>query len=219
MALNKLKFNSINVTPSASKAIRFNSDADGFETASAGGNVALIKTQTISSGTGTVSFVDGASSVVLDNTYKEYIFTFNNIHPSVNNAHFLFQGSVDTGSNYGVNITSSAFSTEHNEADSSTDLSYQTSVDLAQSTSFQRITSSGSHSNDDCSVGILRLFEPSSTTFVKHFIITGNTVADAYTVGTHIAGYFNSTSAIDAIQFKMASGNMDAGTITMYGVT
>jgi len=62
------------------------------------------------------------------------------------------------------------------------------------------------------------LFEPSSTTFVKHFTITGNTVADAYTVGTHIAGYFNTTSAIDAIQFKMASGNIDAGSISLYGI-
>ena len=181
------------------------------------GSMVLIKTLTASS-SGTLSFVNGASGVVLDNTYSTYIFKFINIHPSVNNAHFLFQGSVDTGSNYGVNITSSAFSTEHNEAGSSTDVSYQTSVDLAQSTSFQRITSSGSHNNDDCSVGILRLFEPSSTTFVKHFIITGNTVADAYTVGTHIAGYFNSTSAIDAIQFKMASGNIDSGQIKLYGI-
>ena len=193
-------------------------DAGALDSGLAKGAITLIKTVTLASAAGSISFVDGASSVVLDSTYKEYIFLINNIHPSVNNAHFLFQGSVDTGSNYGVNITSSAFSTEHNEADSSTDLSYQTSVDLAQSTNFQRITSSGSHNNDDCSVAILHLFEPSSTTFVKHFIITGNTVADAYTVGTHIAGYFNSTSAIDAIQFKMASGNIDAGTISMYGV-
>ena len=218
MALSKLQYNSLNVTPSASKGIRFNSGANGFEAASAGGNLTLIKTTALASAAASISFVNGASDVVLDSTYKEYIFLINNIHPSVNNAHFLFQGSVDTGSNYGVNITSSAFSTEHNEADSSTDLSYQTSVDLAQSTNFQRITSSGSHNNDDCSVGILHLFEPSSTTFVKHFIITGNTVADAYTVGTHIAGYFNSTSAIDAIQFKMASGNIDVGTISLYGV-
>jgi hypothetical protein len=218
MALNKLKFNSINVTPAASKAIRFNSGANGFETASAGGNMALIKTTTLGSAAASISFVNGASDVVLDSTYKEYIFLINNIHPATNNAHFLFQGSVDTGSNYGVNITSSAFSTEHNEADSSTDLSYQTSVDLAQSTSFQRITSSNSHSNDDNAAAILHLFDPSNTTFVKHFIITGNTVADAYTVGTHIAGYFNSTSAIDAIQFKMSSGNIDAGTISLYGV-
>ena len=181
------------------------------------GSMVLIKTLTLSNAAN-ASFVDGASSVVLDNTYSTYIFKFINIHPSVNNAHFLFQGSVDTGSNYGVAITSSAFSTEHNEADTSTDLSYQTSVDLAQSTNFQRITSSGSHNNDDCSVGMLHLFQPSSTTFVKHFMINGNTVADAYTVGTFIAGYFNSTSAIDAIQFKMASGNIDSGQIKLYGI-
>ena len=176
------------------------------------GNLVFISRSTASS-SASLSITSG-----IDSTYKEYIFYFNNIHPSVNNAHFLFQGSTDGGSNYGVTITSSAFSTEHNEADSSTDLSYQTSVDLAQSTNFQRITSSGSHNNDDCSVGILHLFEPSSSVFVKHFIINGNTVADAYTVGTHIAGYFNSTSAINAIQFKMASGNIDSGTIDMYGV-
>ena len=218
MALNKLKFNSINVTPAASKAIRFNSGANGFETASAGGNMALIKTTTLGSAAASISFVDGASDVVLDSTYKEYIFYINNIHPATNNAHFTFQGSIDTGSNYNVAITSSAFSTEHNEGDSSTDLSYQTGVDLAQGTGFQRITSSNSHSNDDNAAAILHLFEPSSTTFAKHFIITGNTVASAYTVGTHIAGYFNNTSAIDAIQFKMSSGNIDAGTISLYGV-
>jgi len=181
------------------------------------GSMVLIKTLTASS-SGTLSFVNGASGVVLDNTYSTYIFKFINIHPATNNAHFTFQGSVDTGSNYNVAITSSAFSTEHNEADSSTDLSYQAGVDLAQGTGFQRITSSNSHSNDDNAAAILHLFEPSSTTFVKHFIITGNTVASAYTVGTHIGGYFNTTSAIDAIQFKMSSGNIDAGTIKLYGI-
>ena len=181
------------------------------------GSMVLIKTLTASS-SGTLSFVNGASGVVLDNTYSTYIFKFINIHPATNNAHFTFQGSVDTGSNYNVAITSSAFSTEHNEADSSTDLSYQAGVDLAQGTGFQRITSSNSHSNDDNAAAILHLFEPSSTTFVKHFIITGNTVASAYTVGTHIGGYFNTTSAIDAIQFKMSSGNIDAGSISLYGV-
>ena len=192
-------------------------NATAFGSITGLGNLILIKTQTASS-SASISFVDGACSVVLDNTYKEYIFYFNNIHPATNNAHFTFQGSVDTGSNYGVNITSSAFSTEHNEADSSTDLSYQTGVDLAQSTNFQRITSSNSNNNDDNAAAILHLFEPSSTTFVKHFTITGNTVATAYTVGTHIAGYFNSTSAIDAVQFKMSSGNIDAGSISLYGV-
>jgi len=182
------------------------------------GNLVLIKTITLASAAASISFVDGASSVVLDDTYKEYIFYINNIHPATNNAHFTFQGSVDTGSSYGVNITSNSFSTEHNEADSSTDVSYQTAVDLAQSTNFQRITSSNSHSNDDNAAAILHLFDPSNTTFVKHFTITGNTVASAYTVGTYIGGYFNNTNAIDAIQFKMSSGNIDAGSISLYGV-
>ena len=181
------------------------------------GAMVLIKSQTASS-SATLSFVDGSSDVVLDNTYPVYRFDFINIHPATNNAHFTFQGSTDTGSSYGVNITSSAFSTEHNEADTSTDLSYQTSVDLAQSTNFQRITSSNENDNDNAAVATLYLFDPSSTTFVKHFIITGNTVAQAYTVGTHIAGYINTTSAIDAIQFKMSSGNIDAGTIKLYGI-
>ena len=193
-------------------------DAGALDSGLAKGAITLIKTVTLASAAANISFVDGASSVVLDGTYKEYIFYFNNIHPATNNAHFTFQGSVDTGSNYNVAITSSAFSTEHNEGDSSTDLSYQAGVDLAQGTGFQRITSSNSHSNDDNAAAILHLFEPSSTTFVKHFIITGNTVASAYTVGTHIGGYFNTTSAIDAIQFKMSSGNIDAGSISLYGV-
>jgi len=193
-------------------------NATAFGSITGLGDLTLIKTVTLASAAGSISFVDGASDVVLDSTYKEYIFYINNIHPATNGAHFTFQGSIDTGSNYNVAITSSAFSTEHNEGDSSTDLSYQGGVDLAQGTGFQRITSSNSHSNDDNAAAILHLFEPSSTTFVKHFIITGNTVASAYTVGTRIAGYFNNTSAIDAIQFKMSSGNIDAGSISLYGV-
>jgi len=194
-------------------------NATAFGSITGLGDLTLIKTVTLASAAGSISFVDGASDVVLDSTYKEYIFYINNIHPATNGAHFTFQGSIDTGSNYNVAITSSAFSTEHNEGDSSTDLSYQGGVDLAQGTGFQRITSSNSHSNDDNAAAILHLFEPSSTTFVKHFIITGNTVASAYTVGTHIAGYFNNTSAIDAIQFKMSSGNIDSGVIKMYGIS
>ena len=181
------------------------------------GAMVLIKSQTASS-SATLSFVDGSSDVVLDNTYPVYRFDFINIHPATDEAHFTFQGSTDGGSSYGVNITSSAFSTEHNEADTSTDLSYQTGVDLAQSTSFQRITSTNTNDNDNAAVATLYLFNPSSTTFVKHFILRGNTVAQAYTVGTHIGGYFNTTSAIDAIQFKFSSGNIDAGTIKLYGI-
>ena len=178
------------------------------------GSLNLITTNTISSGVSSSSFTSG-----IDSTYDTYMFKFINMHPATNNAHFTFQSSTNGGSSYGVTITSTAFSTEHNEADSSTDLSYQTSVDLAQSTSYQRITSSNQYDNDNAAVATLFLFNPSSTTFVKHFIITGNTVAQAYTVGTFIAGYFNTTSAINAIDFKMSSGNIDSGVIKMYGLS
>ena len=220
MALSKLQFNSINVTPSASEGIRFNSGANGFETASAGGNVALIKTQTISSGTGTVSFVDGTSSVVLDNTYKEYIFYFNNIHPATDNAKLTFQASTDTGSNYGVTITSTRFYAFHRENDATPELAYDTSEDLAQSTGFQNVTGGIGNGNDEVGNGYIHLFNPSSTTFVKHFIVNANSLhgLDA-SLNAFTAGYYNSTSAIDAIQFKMSSGNIDAGTISLYGVT
>ena len=74
--------------------------------------------------------------------------------------------------------------------------------------------------NDECGAGTLHLFNPSSTTFVKHFICTTNVYEpDAdFTVQYFTAGYGNTTSAVDAVQFKMDSGNIDAGTITLYGI-
>jgi len=191
-------------------------NATAFGSITGLGNLILIKKQTASS-SASISFVDGASSVVLDNTYKEYIFTFNNIHPA-SSSHFTFQGSTNGGSSYGVTITSTFFQAEHSEAGTNPALGYQTSSDLAQSTAFQRIFSSVSTNADDSGSGTLHLFEPSSTTFVKHFISTSSNVASAYEQNSYMAGYFNSTSAIDAIQFKMSSGNMDAGTISLYGV-
>ena len=213
MALTKFNYNSFDLTTVASTGLAFNSSANGFTTAE-GGALNLITTNTISSGVSSSSFTSG-----IDSTYDSYLFKCINIHPATNNAHFTFQGSTNGGSSYGLTITSAAFSTEHNEADSSTDLSYQTGVDLAQSTNYQRLTSSNEYDNDNAAVAYLYLFSPSNTTFVKHFIIRGNTVAQAYTVGTHIAGYFNTTSAINAIDFKMSSGNIDSGVIKMYGIT
>ncbi len=217
MALNKLKYNSLNVTPAASKAIRFDSGADGFETASAGGKLVKIKTLTASSSS-TLSFVDGASSVVLDNTYKEYLFTFKNIHGATEDAEFNFQGSIDSGSNYNVAITSSAFQANHTEGDSNW-FGYNTNWDLAQGTGFQNLFNNLDADNDECLGGYLHLFNPSDTTFVKHFMsrIAGVTSADA-AQDDYRAGYFNTTSAIDAIQFKMSSGNIDAGDICLYGI-
>ena len=218
MALNKLKFRSINVTPVAGEAIKFNSSANGFETGSAGGAMNTIKKLTASSSS-TLSFVDGSSDVVLDNTYKEYIFVFNNMHPATDGANFTFQGSTDSGSNYNTTMTTTYFTAFHNEAGSDQSLTYETGRDLAQSTSFKTLINEVGNDNDQCCSGFLHLFNPSSTTFVKHFICNINSYFNAnYTMNAFTAGYFNTTSAIDALQFKMSSGNVDSGTITLYGI-
>ena len=220
MALNKLKFNSINVTPAASKALKFNSSANGFETGSAGGAMTFIKKITASSSS-TLSFVDGSSDVVLDNTYKEYIFYFVNMHPATDGASFQFQANAVGGSGYNETITSTFFRAYHGEfVGGGEAVGYESGSDLAQSTSFQRITEELIGNNDDeCMSGFLHLFNPSSTTFVKHFIANTSSYHNGnYIVNSFVAGYFNTTNAIDEIQFKMNSGNIDAGTITLYGI-
>ena len=220
MALNKLKFSSINVTPVAGKALKFNSSANGFETGSAGGAMTVIKKLTASSSS-TLSFVDGSSDVVLDSTYKEYLFIFNNIHPQTDDAHLMFQGNASGGSGYDETITSTLFRAYHHENDSGADVTYVTGDDQAQGTSFQQLTHSGTigNANDENASGFLHLFNPSSTTFVKNFIsrISASNSLDSE-IDTFCAGYFNTTSAIDEIQFKMSSGNIDSGTITLYGI-
>jgi hypothetical protein len=214
MALNKLKFNSFNVTPSASTAIRFNSNANGFETASAGGSLVKISSSTASSSS-SVSFTSG-----IDSTYKEYIFIFNNLHLSNDNAQPGINFSIDGGSNYNVAKTSTNFSASHNEAGSSTLLGYNGSWDLAQGTGVQYLTAGTGSDNDQSASGYLHLFDPSSTTFVKHFMYVGNaSKANNQSINFYIAGYGNTTSAVNAIEFKADSGNVDSGTITMYGVT
>ena len=213
MALNKLKFNSINVTPSASKAIRFNSGANGFETASAGGSLVKIASSTASSSS-TVSFTSGINS-----TYKEYIFFFNNLHLSNDGAQPGINFSIDSGSNYNVAKTSSNFSAAHNEADSSTLLGYNGSWDLAQGTGLQYLTAGTGNANDESASGYLHLFDPSNTTFVKHFIAQFNSyVNDSSIQHLFIGGYANTTSAIDAVQFGVSAGTIDSGTISLYGV-
>jgi hypothetical protein len=187
--------------------------ASGF-----GGNMVFIKKLT-ASGSGTLSFVDGASSVVLDNTYKEYVFTFKNMHPSAEPNQLTFNLSTDSGSNYNVTKTSTYFRAYHSESGSESGLSYDGSGDLAQSTGYQWLTRYQSSDNDHASNGYLHLYNPSSTTFVKHFTARfGETHADNYAQDIYIAGYGNTTSAVDAIQFKFSTGNIDAGDICLYGI-
>jgi len=178
-----------------------------------GGAMTLLATQTASNSS-TISFASG-----IDDTYDSYVFKFINIHPATNSASLTFNGSSDTGSNYNVTKTTTVFRAYHEQSGASSALGYRTSDDLAQSTNFQILNFEINNDNDSSGVGELKLFNPSSTTFVKHFIHTGNSVQSTYTRNDFVAGYFNTTSVIDAVQFKMSSGNIDSGVIKLYGVS
>jgi hypothetical protein len=190
-----------------------------FPASNPSGSLVLIKSITASA-SASVSFVNGSSGVVLDSTYKAYKFVFKNIHPATNNEIFTFQGSTNGGSSYGVTITSTAFRAYHNEADTSANLDYVASWDLAQSTNYQYLAEGIRTSDPDGSAsGELWLFNPSSTTYVKHFMSNVNYMqAGSETIVLKIAGYFNTTSSINAIDFKMSSGNIDDGAISLYGL-
>ena len=182
-----------------------------------------IKTLTASSSS-TLSFVNGSDDVVLDSTYPIYLFKFIGIHPSADGEDLQFNMSADSGSNYNVTKTTTAFRAFHNEAGNDTNLSYHTGEDLAQGTGFQSISYETDNANDSGISGTLNLFNPSSTTFVKHFIAQTSSCLDGgasygiYNLNFFTAGYGNTTSAIDAVQFKMSSGNLDSGDICLYGI-
>jgi predicted NAD/FAD-binding protein len=221
MALNKLKYNSLNVTPVANKAISFDSDPDALEATLEGGAMTFIKKLTASSDS-TLSFVDGASSVVLDSTYKEYLFLFKDIHPSNDARDFQFNMSTDSGSNYNVTKTSTSFRAYNQESGAASALEYIADDDLAQGTGFQNLSDAIDGANDASCSGSLHIFNPSSTTFVKHYIANTTFLAHSgsseYSMNMFVAGYGNTTSAVDAIRFQMNSNNIDAGTITLYGI-
>ncbi len=181
-------------------------------------NMVLIKEQTASSSS-SISFVHGSSDVVLDSTYPIYVFKFINLNPATDDKKFQFNLSTDSGSNYNVSKTSTYFSAYHNESGSSTSLAYRTGNDLANGTGVQVFTESAGNGSDESAVGELTLFNPSSTTFVKHFIARTSTyyVSD-YAMDVYTAGYANTTSAINAIQFSVESGGNFDGTIKLYGI-
>ena len=213
MALTKFNYNSFDLTTVASTGLAFNASANGFDTAAAGA-LNLIATNTISSGVSSSSFTSG-----IDSTYDTYVFKLINIHLSANQ--FLgFNLSIDSGSNYNVAKTSSAFRTYHDEGGNYTAVQYSTGDDLAQGTGIQYLGDCGGASADECLSGTIYLFSPSNTTFVKHFIAITNRAQAAYTGGHYIGGYANTTSAIDAIQFSAtSSATIDSGVIKMYGIT
>jgi hypothetical protein len=181
------------------------------------GKMTLIKEQTASSSS-SISFVDGSSSVVLDSTYPIYKFVYINCHPSSDGVGLSFNFSIDSGSNYNVTKTTTFFEAQHSESGTGSQ-SYQTGLDIAQGTGFQQIAQYIGTDNDQSASGEVFLFDPSSTTFVKHFLTRGNSYfANDKTCDNFSAGYGNTTSAIDAVQFKMTSGNIDSGTIKLYGI-
>ena len=190
-------------------------DITAFGSITSLGSLTHISTQTASS-SASLSFTSG-----IDSTYKEYIFYFVDIHPATDNTGFMFNMSIDGGSNYNITKTTTNFRAFNDEGSGSGVLRYETTSDLAQSTAFQDMTrEDGSNDDDHNCVGYLHLFNPSDTTFVKHFIITTNSTHEAdYSHQNFIAGYANTTSAINAVQFKASSGNIDSGQILLFGLS
>ena len=183
-----------------------------YNAAIATGGMKLISTQTASN-SASISFTTG-----IDSTYKEDQFYFLDVHPRTDRADFQFNLSTDSGSNYNVTKTTTFFYSYHSESDVTTGLEYEGIYDLAQSTSFQTLFTKIGNGADESSAGSMSLFNPSSTTYVKHFIALGNNYDGLdFSVNDYIAGYGNTTSAINAVRFQMSSGNFD-GDILMYGI-
>jgi len=182
-----------------------------------GSSLVLISTQTASSS----STIDFTSDI--DSTYKEYIFKFINIEPATDGADFSFQVETGTNSDYNQTITSSYFRAYHHEADNGAALEYVTGKDLAQSTNFQVLAGAvgnGADGNDDeCASGKMHLFNPSSTTFVKHFTSRINMYENGNSCHTiFVGGFINDTTAITRVRFKFSSGNIATGDICLYGI-
>ena len=178
-----------------------------------GGALNLISTQTASA--------SASLEFSMDSTYDSYVFKFINIHPATDGANFEFNMSTDGGSNYNVVKTTTIFLARHFESDANIEFTYDGGSDLAQGTGFQLLIggSSVGADNDQHISGSLTLYNPSSTTFVKHFIATTHTYGQndaSYSLFS--AGYGNTTSAINGVKFIMHSGNIDDGIIKMYGV-
>jgi len=185
------------------------------------GSLTFMKKLTASN-SATLSFVHGGGGVDFS-TFKEYLFTFKNIHHSTDGeATFSFQGSIDAGSNYNVAITSTMIQAYHGEDGSGGAAAYYTGGDQAEGTGFQNLGTDLIDDNDSSASGKLLLFNPASTTFVKHFLATVNGMTDGsppYTEVRYSAGYFNTTTALTRVQFKMDSGNIDVGDICLYGIS
>ena len=181
------------------------------------GAMTHIKTLTASN-SADLTFVHGSSSVVLDSTYPIYLFKFITMHASATNAHFSVNFR-DGGSSYDATKTTTYVKVRHGENDSLGSIVYDDGNDLAQSTASQKLHENSQTDNDSSLSGSMYLFNPASTTFVKHFASNINSMANP-SISDHIlvSGYCNVTAAIDGVQFTFSSGNIDAGTIKLYGI-
>ena len=185
----------------------------GVAGVSTGGDVVLLSSQTASD-SASLDFTSG-----IDSTYGEYIFKFYNINPATDLAEFTFQVNASGQTGYNETMTTTFFYVYHYEDDSVAGMGYITAFDQAQGTAYQQLNSNQGNGSDESLAGELHLFNPSSTTYVKHFYSRTNSYHgdDNLPLLSNIAGYINTTTAIDDIQFKMDSGNFD-GTIKMWGV-
>ena len=189
-----------------------------IKAASAAGVWNLIKTYTASSDS-TLSFVEGTDGVDFT-AYDEFVFKFFDIHPATDDTRVSFQVDTGTNTNYNQTITSTVFRAYQNEGDTGSGLGYRTAIDQAQGTAFQAISESLGNGNDESASGELFIYSPASTTFVKHFMAKmQNYSNDSESINTFVGGYVNTTTALTRVQFKMASGNIDAGDICLYGLT
>ena len=178
------------------------------------GTMVLLSSQTLSNAA-TVSFTSG-----IDSTYKEYVFKFIDVHPVTDQKNLSFQVDTGTNTNYNQTITSAFYWAYHNEADTTATLEYYTGGDQNQGNAFQVITEATGNVADECSCGTLHLYDPASSTFLKHFMATTQTAeGSGHSTQSYVAGYINTTTAITRVQFKFESGNIDSGTFKLYGIT
>ena len=185
-------------------------------TAISTGAMTLLQTQTASS-SATIDFTSN-----IDSTYDSYVFKFIDLHPQTDAASLVCQADTGTNTNYNLTMTTTMFRAYHNENDADSGLGYITGEDQAQGTSFQKLIhgSAIGNDNDQSGVGTLQVFNPSSSTFVKHFISRTNAVHQSdISMDMYVAGYFNATTPITRFRFKMDSGNIDDGVIKLYGIS
>ena len=219
MAITTINNRSINRSDTASSGqVWTATSATASDFQAAGGSYNLIKTLTASSDS-TLSLVHGSSDVVFNNTYNKYVIDFSDIKPATDNVHFSFNGSIDAGSNYNVTKTTMVIEGYNSESGSIV-VQAESGQSLDQSTDFQNLAANLGNGADESASGTITIWNPSGTTNVKHFqAFVSYYQKDNYNIHYIISGYMNTTSDIDALQFKMSSGNIASGVIKLYGVT